>query len=471
VSTDNKESNVKKILTKVWAAALLALSVAVPAQAQVWTTPRTWTTGELVTASMLNVHIRDNLTHLYNSQASVAGFFRGVVLRTNVDSDLAKRSVMLLNADQITMDDGTGVSNWGSTISCDVTVSGAGGLDTGSEGASRWYQIYAIRKSSDGTKNCLLHRSHEYFEDEVNIAAPTGSTNLRETSSLQKIAQGFQTDETSVPLTEVATILLKVGSPTGSVWMTIEADASGSPSGVALATSQKVDASQFSTTGSAVVFVFRNPYTVTSATQYHMVLNSDVTVNASNYVRAQGHNTDTYASRGAVKTYNGSAWAAGTGDLIFDIVVKRLDTAVTMPSGYDQKALIGWVRNNSSSDFVPFIAADNIVTPLTQQVVGSALTDTTPQTMNVATYTPPTTCKSWWWTYLEVATGARNITIGPAESAYIASFNAREGGQARMLVTVVGNQVLGPIINNSNWALYKTSGDSITIIIDSWEWQ
>lgn len=31
-----------------------------------WTTPRTWTPGELVTALMMNLHIRDNLTYLYN---------------------------------------------------------------------------------------------------------------------------------------------------------------------------------------------------------------------------------------------------------------------------------------------------------------------------------------------------------------------------------------------------------------------
>lgn len=29
-----------------------------------WTTPRTWVTGELVTASIMNTHVRDNLSHL-----------------------------------------------------------------------------------------------------------------------------------------------------------------------------------------------------------------------------------------------------------------------------------------------------------------------------------------------------------------------------------------------------------------------
>ena len=36
------------------------------AAANVWTAPRDWTTGELVTAALLNSHIRDNETHLKN---------------------------------------------------------------------------------------------------------------------------------------------------------------------------------------------------------------------------------------------------------------------------------------------------------------------------------------------------------------------------------------------------------------------
>lgn len=40
-----------------------------------WTTPRTWTAGEVVTASMLNTHVRDNTLALYGAwtSASVTG--------------------------------------------------------------------------------------------------------------------------------------------------------------------------------------------------------------------------------------------------------------------------------------------------------------------------------------------------------------------------------------------------------------
>lgn len=37
-----------------------------------WTTPRTWTTGELVTASIMNTHVRDNFEYLYDRATSYA---------------------------------------------------------------------------------------------------------------------------------------------------------------------------------------------------------------------------------------------------------------------------------------------------------------------------------------------------------------------------------------------------------------
>src|SRR5262245_42528639 len=37
-----------------------------------WTTPRTWVAGELVTATIMNSHVRDNLNYLYTAVTGVA---------------------------------------------------------------------------------------------------------------------------------------------------------------------------------------------------------------------------------------------------------------------------------------------------------------------------------------------------------------------------------------------------------------
>ena len=38
-----------------------------------WTTPRTWTTGETVTAAIMNTHVRDNLNETASASAAAAG--------------------------------------------------------------------------------------------------------------------------------------------------------------------------------------------------------------------------------------------------------------------------------------------------------------------------------------------------------------------------------------------------------------
>lgn len=37
-----------------------------------WTTPRTWTTGDTITAALLNTHLRDNLNYLYDPPGCLA---------------------------------------------------------------------------------------------------------------------------------------------------------------------------------------------------------------------------------------------------------------------------------------------------------------------------------------------------------------------------------------------------------------
>ena len=46
-----------------------------------WTAPRTWVTGELVTASIMNAHIRDNFNYLFSSNGGQA--FNSATLATS----------------------------------------------------------------------------------------------------------------------------------------------------------------------------------------------------------------------------------------------------------------------------------------------------------------------------------------------------------------------------------------------------
>lgn len=54
-----------------------------------WTTPRTWTTGELVTKAILDTHVRDNLDYLKTQIDTVAGGVAATVTTTGTINNLA----------------------------------------------------------------------------------------------------------------------------------------------------------------------------------------------------------------------------------------------------------------------------------------------------------------------------------------------------------------------------------------------
>ena len=54
--------------------------------ANAWTTPRTWVTAEVVTSSLLNTHVRDNLTYLYGPRLHLTGVID--VANTTTETDL-----------------------------------------------------------------------------------------------------------------------------------------------------------------------------------------------------------------------------------------------------------------------------------------------------------------------------------------------------------------------------------------------
>jgi len=283
--------------------------------------------------------------------------FRNLSLRTHYDNDQAAYKVILLHADAITMDDGEEVTDW-DMLEADLTASGAGGLDTGSEAASVNYGIYAC--AVDGASKCIMfHREKDYFLDEEVITGEDGQHLLRDASARTRLSQGFQVD-TAGPLEFVDIKIVKVGTPTGNFWVTIEANAGGVPSNTALATSDKYDVSRLQTTAQWVRLPFRTPYSVSAATQYHLVLYGDFTINGSNHIGWRADTSAATYAKGSKAAYDGATWTADTDDdFIFKVYITRNDTAVTLDTGYNQQALIGFVYNDTSSNLKFMQAKDN----------------------------------------------------------------------------------------------------------------
>lgn len=336
-----------------------------------------------------------------SSTSALRQVYRGLHLRTHPDSDVAAAKVMLVRADEIVYDDGTRVTDW-DREEASLAVSGAGGLDTGAEAASTWYEVWAIGKSADGTGSraktandkLVLHRAKDWFKDEEQTTTSGDIGRLHFAADVQELAQGVQVDTTGkVPF--VAINVLKVGSPTGNMWLEIRSDSAGSPNTL-LATSVKIDVTKILTGETWILLPFLNPVSLTALTQYHLVLDADYAQSSANQISWRGATTDAYATRGTMKRWDGTAWQTTTtsgfnsgGDFAFKVYVERNDAAVTMPANYDQKALLGYAFNNGSSNLEPVIQIDRVVRCLSERKVGSFTATNPPALTELMNFVPP----------------------------------------------------------------------------------
>lgn len=302
---------------------------------------------------------------MWGESSSAPGFV-GLELQNSPGVDVSVKRVEIKAVESITMDDGTVLDNangeWTGKY-CDITVAGAGGLDTGSEQSSSWYDVYAIAKE-DGTRGLLLHRSTWHSADANYVGGEDATQGIRSNAdnSTVRVAQGFQTINSGIP-TVFGVRVIKVGSPTGNLWFTIETDSGGVPSGVVLATTAKVDVSILPTSSKSLAFPFETVSQLSAATQYHVVAHGDWAVSASNYVgwRMDG-SAGAYAS-GSKALYDSdtATWTADADDdMWFIIYMEQNNSAVVMPSGYTKKLHIGYVRNDASSNFTPFFQKGRI---------------------------------------------------------------------------------------------------------------
>lgn len=108
-------------------------------------------------------------------------------------------------------------------------------------------------------------------------------------------------------LKEVVLVLKRAGTiASGDVWVTIEAESTGAPSGTPLGTSVKVAAATITDAYGGIKFTFATPVELADATAYYVVLQGDYTASATNQIQWR---TATVASGGNSFVYD-SSWAA-----------------------------------------------------------------------------------------------------------------------------------------------------------------
>lgn len=398
--------------------------------------------------------------------------FRGLSLQTHPDNDKALAQVRLIHADAIVMDDGQEISSW-DNLDANIAASGAGGLDTGSEAASTWYEVYAIYNGT--TKNIMLHRAKDYFLDETwdqsGGTTEDGQHLLRDATARTKLAQGFKVD-TAGPMQFIDVKVAKVGTPTGNFWFTLEANSGGVPSNTPLATSDKYDVARLTTTSTFIRLPFRVPASLSAATQYHLVLQGDFTVSASNHMLWRADTTAATYANGSKAAYDGTTWTSDTDDdFLFKVYITRNDVAVTMPSGYTQKALLGYVYNNASSNFKHFWQKDRTFFcgyDADWQI--GALANSTPTLVDLFAFLPPISTMLTFNLYSGVANSPSVGTLTATDM--VSTQTTTHVGVLRCLIALAGTtEIVGPLsIDQYQGLMFITSSGTVNIYVASFTW-
>jgi hypothetical protein len=365
----------------------------------VWTTPKDWTAA-IVSVPDMQAQVSDNML-LHHQEISDLGIvqraqsFRGLHLRTAIDPSEASGIVSLLGVDEIVLSDGARYTP-ASTIfplSANLNSSGAGGLDTGSKLASKWYELYLIGKSTTKAPadlRLIFHRAKEYAVDQSQTTDDISEKLRIGATDRVKLAQGFKA--TAAPIEYIDVKLSRVGTiavGNYTVTFTIETDTAGSPSGSVQATSDPIKATSISTTAQIVRVPFRTPFTPASgATQYHLVMQGTYAVSVSDYIQWQGAIADVYAN-GSAKKFDGTTWTgAAASDFYFKLIESSSNGALTFPAGWDESCRVGYVYNSAANTLVPFIAHDRFVR-LGYSLLFTAHSETIPTLNDLAAVIPP----------------------------------------------------------------------------------
>lgn len=432
------------------------------------TEPFTWIAGQLVTALRMNQEIRDRLNHLKGGCFPTQQF-RNLKLRCGA-ANIA--NVVCEGADEIVMDDGTRVADWPYTVAF-ITSSGAGGLDTGSEVASLWYAIYAIRKTSDGTRNLLLSQA-SFLTGDQSQATHDGQHELFTGATTNvRLAQSFTPSFTGA-IAYVDLTLVRLASPVFSVFVTIEADSSGAPSGTALSQSELFPMGDLPTTATTVRIPLPKRPTLTASTTYWIVLQSTQgSADATNRIAWRADTTAGGYAGGAKAAYNGTTWTTDTDDDFVFTTGMYVQKSPVMPSGYDQKALVGFVFNNASSNFEPFIAHNRRVMLLIQKVPINAQGNITPILFNLFDSIPARPCL--------VECGLTNtlnntaVSVGPVPDGLGMTAAVANSRGARMLQQPVGDnsafgRAHGDLLTDYQACYFAVSAGSGTVHVGGYEW-
>lgn len=411
---------------------------------------------------------------MFESLRTPVNTHAGLQLQTHRNAAEAQDKVELVGVDSIIMNDGVELRNdsreW-SGKSASRLVSGAGGLDSGTVQAFKAYEIYAIAKE-DGTRDLLLHQSKVWNYSPLITSLSEDPQSLRAATANTRVAQGY-TGGVGIPVAAELK-LRKVGAPTGSIWVTIEANSGGAPSGTALVTSAKLDVARLTTTFSWVRIPIDSTVTLSASTTYWFVVHGDWTINGTDYAQLSMDGTAATYSGGTKSLYNGTSWTADADDdLEFGVIIEEGGYSVILPSGYTKRCFLGWVFTDADSKFLPFMQMNKThrKTPISSSYCGIGQMNGAVQFYSMFSHLPPVRFITALLCCTGTGTGTAVAAIGDLKATDINSSGATTGAQVMLYSgsTIVRPSQPTPVLVDTS-AMMVHGTDNAQLWCTGFEW-
>lgn len=155
-----------------------------------------------------------------------------------------------------------------------------------------------------------------------------------------------------------------------------------------------------------------------------------------------------------------SIWLIAKSDGTIDSLLSISSTSPTMPSGYTYKLRVGWVRNNSSSDFVGFFQYNNEAWLYPAVEVVSAGNATSPTDVDLSSVIPPTArVFIGEFTILSATSSTRRLEVRPNgfTEAWTYVFKRNDGTGAVLSVITDSSRLIEYNVSDSGDAAYIMS--------------
>lgn len=217
------------------------------------------------------------------------------------------------------------------------------------------HQFNAIENIIGGNAVCVL----DYEETPYPVAS---ADNIVGWSSASLEKDSSEIVGAGIHIQSIQFEALKIGTPLSDLFVRIETDSGGLPSGTLVDANAiaSIPESSLTTTRTAYKIDFADNILLASGTTYHIVF--ECTPDASNYYAVRGTGSSLYANKGA--TFNGSIWTE-TSDPLYITLFGASGVSKTQANNTELLSFVGFANGSATAGNSLNVKVGGIISGLT----------------------------------------------------------------------------------------------------------